>query len=31
MESHDNVFAGDNFTAEEVAFIAIERAHLAVV
>ena len=31
MESHDNVFAGDIFAAEEITFVAIERADLSIV
>src|SRR5215204_4960340 len=31
MEFHDNVLAGDNLTAEEFTFVAIERAYFSAV
>ena len=31
MEFHENVLAGDNLTAEEITFVAIERANLSIV
>jgi hypothetical protein len=31
VESHDDVLVGDNFTAEKITFVAVERADLSII